>query len=139
LIGVGLLLALSLVLLGALVWDSKWMGISYQAFALSAFAAGPLAVFALALALASLRSVSRSPNEELTPRQVTFLPAVVLVQPKRGKQFETNWTWIQRATVTDEALDLVISHHVHLHVQRTKVGDHNFATLYGWLKEHGRL
>jgi hypothetical protein len=69
------------------------------------------------------------------------LPAAVLVQPKRGTQFETNWTWIQHATANAELLDLVISEslHVHLYVQRANVGDHNFATLYGWLKEHGRL
>jgi hypothetical protein len=141
LVGVGLLFALPLVLLGAVIWDSEWVGLTYRAFALLAVATGPLAMLALALVFACLRSFSRPPNEELIPRQVTFLPNEVLVEPRCGKLFETNWTWIQRATGNDEAVDLVISEslHLHLHVQRVKVGDHNFATLCGWLKEHGRL
>jgi hypothetical protein len=141
LVGIGLLLVLPFVLLGAMVWDPGWMGVAYRTFALWAMAAGPLAVLAFALVLACARSFRRSPNEKLAPRQVTFFPAVVLVQPKRGEQFETNWTWIQRATASEDALDLVISDSLDLHlfVDRTKVGDHSFATLRDWLHEHGRL
>lgn len=141
LVGVGLACTLPFVLVGAVVWDRHRTGIGFPTVALATEAVGASVALALAVAGAVLRSLRRPEAEARIPSQVTFYPRALVVQPRVGTAFETNWTWIQRAAVTDELIDLVISEspHTELHLARARLGDESFLKLRRWLEENKRL
>jgi hypothetical protein len=136
-IGTAAMMGLVVVLLAKLVWD----GPGYAAFVLWVELAAVGGMLAIGCAIACARSLVRPAAEAGMPRQITFRARTLVVQPRDGAPFETNWTWIQRASGNADAVDLVISESPRrvLHVRRAQLGDDNFATLGAWLTKQQRF
>jgi hypothetical protein len=118
-----------------------WLGWGNEPFtglALELEAAGAATMWVLSLVIACVRSMFRSEAESRIPAEIAFSRDTLVVRPKRGQPYETNWTWVQHARRSDDAVDLVIAHqpYTEVHVARAKLGDAQFATLIAWLERH---
>jgi hypothetical protein len=140
-LGAGLLVALPVVLVIWLAQDNQSPGDGFAGLVLAIEAAGAAAMLVLSFAIACVRSVFRSEAEQRIPAEITFYRDALVVRPKRAQPYETNWTWIQRARHSDDAIVLVIAEtpYTELHVARAKLGDAQFATLLAWLERHARF
>jgi hypothetical protein len=138
---VGLLPGVLVAFIVGVVLDGPGAHASHPSDVLVAGLAGVGGVLTLAVVIACVRSLSRSAAETGLPREISFRATTLIVRPARGAPFETNWTWIQGASVRRDDIDVVISESPHrmVHIERSKVGDANFATLSRWLDKNGRL